>query len=63
MLIDEVNKHPDTNGILLTDIHEQLLKRGIRRFSSINKSSVAAHIALEADEIFSTLIRKRKNKR
>jgi adenylate kinase len=50
MLIDEVNKHPDTNGILFDGYPRTIAHRGIRRFLVSIKSSVAATIALEADD-------------
>ena len=51
MLIDEVNKHPDTNGILF-DGYPRTLSQSVALdefLTSIN-SNVAATIALEADD-------------
>jgi adenylate kinase len=64
MLIDEVNKHPDTNGILF-DGYPRTLSQAIAldAFMISIDSKVTATIALEADdEIDSTLARKRENK-
>jgi adenylate kinase len=50
MLIDEVNKHPDTNGILFDGYQEQFLKQKQMHFLYRINSNVAATIALEADD-------------
>src|SRR3970040_2202211 len=51
MLIDEVNKHPDTNGILF-DGYPRTISQGktFDAFLESNCSKVSATIALEADD-------------
>jgi adenylate kinase len=51
MLIDEVNKHPDTNGILFDGYPRTIAQaEALDAFLVSIKSSVAATIALEADD-------------
>ena len=51
MLIDEVNKHPDTNGILFDGYPRTLSQaRDLDAFLESIGSKVAATIALEADD-------------
>ena len=51
MLIDEVNKHPDTNGILFDGYPRTISQaEALDAFLISIKSSVAATIALEADD-------------
>jgi adenylate kinase len=49
MLIDEVNKHPDTNGILF-DLRTISQAEALDDFLETIDSKVAATIALEADD-------------
>ncbi len=51
MLIDEVNKHPDTNGILFDGYPRTIAQaEALDAFLTSIHSSVAATIALEADD-------------
>ncbi|WP_367757156.1 adenylate kinase [Flavobacterium sp. WC2430] len=51
MLIDEVNKHPDTNGILFDGYPRTISQaEALDAFLTTINSSVAATIALEADD-------------
>jgi adenylate kinase len=51
MLIDEVNKHPDTNGILFDGYPRTIAQaQALDAFLTTINSSVAATIALEADD-------------
>ena len=51
MLIDEVNKHPDTNGILFDGYPRTLSQsEALDNFLTSINSKVAATIALEADD-------------
>ena len=51
MLIDEVNKHPDSNGILFDGYPRTIAQaEALDAFLISIKSSVAATIALEADD-------------
>ena len=51
MLIDEVNKHPDTNGVLFDGYPRTIAQaEALDAFLTSINSSVAATIALEADD-------------
>jgi adenylate kinase len=50
MLIDEVNKHPDTNGILFDGYPRTLSRVALDAFMISIDSKVTATIALEADD-------------
>jgi adenylate kinase len=50
MLIDEVNKHPDTTVFYLMVIQERFHKRSLDAFMISIDSKVTATIALEADD-------------